>query len=258
MTISLFMLLLSFFMMQSTYAKGDIISPSYEYRTFGTCQEFEDTLKTILPNTYDGRMYKGGMLLAETAAVPMAPAVSLVSKSDTNTPKSDTNVQVKGIDEADTVKTDGKYIYSYQEGEHSIVILDAKTLNIVKKIRIAQNYSGVSFYITANKLVLTTTKSIPYQNSWTYWYNNSQKTIISIYNIQDVARASLLRSIEIDGYLSDSRLSENGMMTAVVTTSYWMPPIYRYYDVSSKMAPPKFDYSTKNLLPRISDQQFSN
>lgn len=256
-TMSVFMLLLSFFMMQSTYAKVDTTSPSYEYRTFATCQEFEDTLKTILPKTYDGRMYKGGMLLAETAAVPMAPAVSLVSKADTNTPKSDTNVQVKGIDEADTVKTDGNYVYSYQEGEHSIVILDAKTLNIVKKIRVAQNYSGVSFYITANKLVLTATKSIPYQNSWTYWYNNSQKTIIAIYNIQDVARASLIRSIEVDGYLSDSRLSENGMMTAVVTTSYWMPPIYRYYDVSSKMVPPKFDYSTKNLLPRISDQQFS-
>lgn len=116
----------------------------------------------------------------------------------------------------------------------------------------------MSFYITQNKLVLTATKSLQYQNYWTYWYNNSQKSIIAIYNIQDVSKATLLRNIEVDGYLSDSRLSETGMMTAVVTTSYWMPPIYRYMDSSSKMARPVFDYSTRNLMPRISDQQFSN
>lgn len=149
-------------------------------------------------------------------------------------------------------------MYSYQEGEHSIVILDAKTLSLVKTIRLPKNYTGVSFYITQNKLVLTATKSLQYQNYWTYWYNNSQKSVIAIYNIQDVSRATLIRNIEVDGYLSDSRLSENGMMTAVVTTSYWMPPIYRYVDTSSKMARPVFDYSTRNLMPRISDQQFSN
>ena len=156
------------------------------------------------------------------------------------------------------MKTDGNYLYSYQESEHSIVILDAKNLKLIKTIRVPKNYSGVNFYITQNKLVLTATKSLQYQNYWTYWYNNSQKSIIAIYNIQDVAKATLLRNIEVDGYLSDSRLSENGMLTAVVTTSYWMPPFYRYIDTPVKMAPPAFDYSTRNLMPRISDQQFSN
>lgn len=47
-------------------------------------------------------------------------------------------------------------------------------------------------------------------------------------------------------------------MTAVVTTSYWMPPIYRYYDSTLKMARPVFDYSARNLIPRISDQQFAS
>lgn len=64
----------------------------------------------------------------------VAPTAMASDKSTASTPvpKSDTNIQVKGIDEADTVKTDGKYVYSFQEGEHTIVILDAKTLAKVK------------------------------------------------------------------------------------------------------------------------------
>jgi len=46
---------------------------------------------------------------------------------------SETNIQVAWIDESDTVKTDGKYIYSYQQSEWDIAILDAKNLNKIKR-----------------------------------------------------------------------------------------------------------------------------
>lgn len=108
-------------------------------------------------------------------------------------------------------------------------------------------------------MILTATRYIQSQNYWAYWYNNTQKSIIALYDIRDISRASLVRIIEIDGSLSDTRLSDTGIMTAVISTSYWMPPMYRYaFDSvgSSKMAMPKYDYSSKNLIPRISDQQF--
>ena len=121
------------------------------------------------------------------------------------------------------------------------------------------NYSGISFYITRNKLILTATKSIGTQRYWTYWYDNTQKSIIALYDISTPARASLVRSIEVDGYLSDTRLSDTGIITAVVATSYWMPPIYRPYLIDSKnIKMPVFDYSAKNLMPRISDTQYKN
>ncbi len=175
------------------------------------------------------------------------------------TPKSDTNIQIKGIDEADTIKTDGKYIYSYQEGEHAIIILDAKNLNKIKTVRIPTNYSGISFYITQNNLILTATKSLGTGRYRTYWYNKSQKSIIALYDISNPARTTLVRNIEVDGYLSDTRLGDTGIMTAVIVISYWMPPIYRAYfaDTTSKMVRPSFDYSTRNLIPRISDRQIS-
>ncbi len=230
--------------------------PEFEYSTFATCQEFESTLKQILPTPYNDIHLYEKERSSTPGTVLQTILVPSVSRMDT-TPRSETNIQVWWIDEADTVKTDGKYVYSFQEWEHAIVILDAKTLARVKTLRVPSNYTGVNFYVTKNKLILTATKSLQSQNYWTYWYNNSQKSIIALYEIRDVARARLVRSIEVDGYLSDTRLSDTGIMTAVIATSYWMPPIYRYYDISSKMARPQYDYSSKNLIPRIIDQQYS-
>lgn len=106
-------------------------------------------------------------------------------------------------------------------------------------------------------MILTATKYIQAQNYWTYWYNNSQKSIIALYDIRNPSKASLVRSIEIDGNLSDTRLGDTGIMTAVVATSYWMPPIYRpYFSDTSNMKKPIFDYNYKNLIPQISDQQY--
>ena len=122
------------------------------------------------------------------------------------------------------------------------------------------NYLGISFYITRNKLILTATKSIGTQRYWTYWYDNTQKSVIALYDISTPARTTLVRNIEVDGYLSDTRLGDTGIMTAVVATSYWMPPIYRPYllDTTLKMTRPTFDYSARNLIPRISDAQYKN
>jgi hypothetical protein len=230
-------------------------SSSYEYRTFSSCQDLESTLKKILPTTYnDGRLYKGGMYeQIAVSAVPMA------AKGADSTPFSETNTQVRGVDEADTVKTDGKYIYTYQEGERAIVILDAKNLKKIKSLQIPVNYSGVSFYITKNTLVLTATRYTTLQNSWANWYNNQEKSIVTIYDTRDITRTSIIRSIEVDGRLSDTRLGDTGILTAVLSTSYWMPPVYRPYFSDTKMIKkPNFDYTLRNLIPQISDQQFRN
>lgn len=144
--------------------------------------------------------------MLEKSALSSIALTSSVSKALDSTPKSDTNIQVKGIDEADTVKTDGKYVYSYQDGEKAIVILDAKTLARIKTIRVPANYSNPLFYITKNKLILTATRYSQSNIYWKGWYNNNQKSIIALYDISVPARATLIRSIEIDGSLSDTRL----------------------------------------------------
>ncbi len=97
------------------------------------------------------------------------------------------------------MKTDGKYLYSYQEsGEHAIVILDSKTLARVKTIKIPSNYSGVSFYLTKTNLVITATKYSTYNGKWYGWYNNDQTSIIALYDVRDPAKASLVRTLQVE------------------------------------------------------------
>ncbi len=140
-----------------------------------------------------------GDAVAPMAGNAVQKSSTSAGASDGSVAHSETNTQVMGIDEADTVKTDGKYVYTYQEtGEHAIVILDAKTLTRVKTIRIPTNYSGVSFYLTKTNLVITATKYNAYNARWYGWYNNDQTSIIAQYDIRDPARASLVRTVQVE------------------------------------------------------------
>lgn len=47
------------------------------------------------------------------------------------------------------------------------------------------------------------------------------------------------------------------MMTAVVTTSYAMPPIYMPYFDGTKKGTPSYDYSSRTLIPRILDTRLA-
>jgi inhibitor of cysteine peptidase len=254
-------------------AEKPVTPPGFEYRTFSSCQDFQSTMESILPKNipnYYGRW--GGMPMAIDAVAPTtmekssspAPLASSreVIQSSWDTAYSQTNTQVFGIDEADTVKTDGKYLYTYSESEKAIVILDARTLERIKSIKIPSNYASPSFYLTKNKLILTATKYGAYNASWYGWYNNEQKSIIALYDISTPSRVSLIRVMQIDGALSDSRIADDGMMTAVIATSYWTPPLYRGYDMSMKSTEsmkwvtPKYEYSEKTLVPKISDTTY--
>jgi inhibitor of cysteine peptidase len=77
-------------------------------------------------------------------------------RSGTSSDHSTTNVQVAGVDEADIVKNDGKYIYTVPGGySNRVVIVDAYPAdgaNIVSQIEV--NDSIQSLYVSGNSLVI--------------------------------------------------------------------------------------------------------
>lgn len=233
----------------SLETKETVKAPEFSYHTFWSCQEFEDTMKKILPK--QNPWYRGGIMY--DVAVPMAVPAKNAEWAAKNVTYSETNVQVAGIDEADTVKTDGEYLYTYQAGENAIKILNAKNLDTIKSIKLPSNYSNVNFYITKNKLILTATRYSGYNQYWYGWYDNSAKSVIALYDITDKLSTKLIRVVQVDGTLSDSRLADNGLMTAVVSSSYAFPPLYRMASSDTKE---EYSYSTKTLIPRISDLQY--
>ena len=228
-----------------------LVAPEFSYHTFQSCQEFQDVMQAILPK--QNSWYRGGIMYDTVWVAPTAVSAK-AEWASTNTPHSETNIQVAGIDEADTVKTDGNYLYSYQSSENAIVILDAKNLNIVKTIKLPSNYSNVNFYITKNKLIFTATRYNGYSPYWYGWYDNTTKSVIALYDIADKNAIKLARVVQVDGNLSDTRLADNGLMTVVVSSSYFFPSVYRIASMDTKQ---EYSYASKTLIPRISDVQYS-
>ena len=161
-------------------------------------------------------------------AVPQSTATSSPSHSSTN-------VQVAGVDEPDTVKTDGTYIYTLSN--NTIFILQAYPATdaaIVGRITLDENHSAQSFFVNGDRLivfcsggfyypvlydgVMKTTESLNRP-----WYGNSGEMSILVYDLGDRASPSLSKEVKMDGYFSDARMI--GSYVYVVSTT----PTYMIY-----------------------------
>ena len=72
---------------------------------------------------------------------------------------SQTNVQVEGVDEDDTVKNDGRFIYVIREG--FLVILDTETNDFVKYQ--SEDFQAETMYLLENRLVVLGRKYVEYE-----------------------------------------------------------------------------------------------
>lgn len=116
---------------------------------------------------------------------------------------SETNNQVKNVEEADIIKTDGKYIYALNR--KNLVILEDNNGNpkLLKKIKQKQA-NGIYFemYIQDNKLMLVanTVKEL----------DSGEKRTMSkvvIYDVTDPAKPKKINTLSQSGAYSDSRIT---------------------------------------------------
>jgi len=115
---------------------------------------------------------------------------------------SKTNIQVEGVDEADIVKSDGKYIYVVSGNK--VVIIDAypsENARILSEIEAGE--PPTELFINGNKLVVL---------GWAY---------VKVYDVSDRENPLLTRDVSFDGQYFDSRMVEDYVY--VITIS---PAIY--------------------------------
>lgn len=161
------------------------------------------------------------------AAVPVATvapvaAPTAVPSSAEDRRHSTTNVQVKEVDEADIVKTNGTYIYAVTG--NTLRIINAYPADHAK-IEATVKFSGSprSLYLTGDRLVVISEESASREfwkcekigctdASW-----SRPTTHIFVYGISDPAHPELVRQLTIDGSLSDSRMIDSYLY--FITTS---------------------------------------
>jgi uncharacterized secreted protein with C-terminal beta-propeller domain len=142
-----------------------------------------------------------------------------------------TNIQVAGVDEADTIKTDGTYLYTI--ANNTVFILNAGASNpadarVVAKIPGDNTYiSGIYLSDDGNKLVVLGSQYIPYIASGDakesfimppYWGGSS--AFVHVYDVANKAGPVLVRNFTMSGNYFNSRMIGDYVYAIITESTY--------------------------------------
>ncbi len=194
-------------------------TPDGKLKRFSSESELVSFLKTNSEQMMNGGIYGSSrMMVTDTAAMPMLASKTLESAgaSGGTSDFSTTNIQVEGVDEADIIKNDGKYIYTVSGNK--LVIIDAYpagNANIISETELKGTPQEIfvnkdrvtvfgNYYKTED--IMTKVKNIrpdilPPQRGYSGSY-----TYIQVYDIKDRSEPVLKRDIVLRGDYYDSRM----------------------------------------------------
>ncbi len=150
---------------------------------------------------------------------------------------SETNTQVKGVDEADIMKTDGRYIYRLTGNK--IVIIDPQAMTVVSQIepdpltdadRAAESELRIdekdyspecsfwinNMYLCGDRLAVLFNKHVPTEARWQFKVSGG----IVIYDISDRSTPQQVACLSQDGSLVSSRMIDGNVY---LISSYSVP-----------------------------------
>jgi inhibitor of cysteine peptidase len=152
---------------------------------------------------------------------------------------STTNVQVAGVDEADIVKNDGKYLYAISgQALYILLAYPPEKAKVLSKVECGKDSSLTGMYIEGDRLVVIGTNN--YHEPKLDVPIGACLTFIAIYDITDRAKPELVRNIEYEGCYSTSRMVDGHVY--VVLTTY---PEYVVYE--------KKDPRCSDIIPAYRD-----
>ena len=200
--------------------------------TFQSEDEFIKFLSSKITTSEKTTMAGVGESIKDFAAAPMAPgdastgdAIAEGSSSSKET-GSETNTQVDGVDEADIIKNDGRYIYVISE-YRKLCVVDTESMKTVfsqelTAINDGSNYMANEMYLTGNRLIVLGSQNKKFEQievnesettqagdtvfSTARYFPFNYETVIRIFDLSDKNNISLVTSFTQDGTYSDSRL----------------------------------------------------
>jgi len=127
---------------------------------------------------------------------------------------SEINVQVAGVDEADLTRFDGNYFYTARNNQLSILAADnqSPSTGLIDTITLGDSARISGLYLVQNdamdsRLALLASD---YQYRWRNdeivpWYWTDGTTRLSLFNVANPENATEITTLDIQGYLIDSR-----------------------------------------------------
>ncbi len=182
-------------------------------KKFSSYDELRNFLKENSEGGYSSRGALGREVMEMGASQKTAGAPSASPSAQTTRAEdySTTNIQVAGVDEADIVKNDGKYIYVVSNNR--IVIVDAfpaENAKVVSEINFSGNINDI--FLNKDNLVIFGQEYRDYPVIYRADASiiarriSSPKTSVMIYDISDRQNPVLTRNISFRGDYYDSRM----------------------------------------------------
>lgn len=217
--------------------KQELKVEDFKMKTYSTCREADAIINKYLEleknreRRYD-YLNKSASMATEENKITADSSANFSRESLSSNDFSKTNTQVSWVDEAEILKTDGKYIYyfslkdDYRRSSRSaeekyIYVLSLDKKKIVKKIKIPKDFYQTEFYLSWGKLVLVwnfiSEKIYKERN----FYYNSQKSYAIVYDVSDVEKLKIDKFYSIDWNYIESRLIWDKLY--LVSRNYFNP-----------------------------------
>lgn len=234
---------------------------------------YENLLK-LVPE--ESRLMRQSLALADAGMAKAASEAGQQNKAKEESAGpvySSTNIQVQGVDEADLVKTDGRYIYQASQGQ--IVVsraYPAEEMKVVSRIRFSdENFTPQELFLDGAALVVLgdtdtiqpyLTKSMVNLDIYPPARTVSRTKALQ-YDIQDPANITKVREIELDGRYVTSR--KIGASLYVIANHYldyyWLQqkgenitPSYR--DTAVQEDPMTIPYDKIRYIPPVRESGY--
>ncbi len=189
---------------------GESGPPGISLVPLDSMQSFETFIKLGLSQWAGTVNSAQATSLSEASPEPEA----IAADAGQATSVSELNVQVGGVDEADIARFDGSYLYIADGNKIDIISVDNinPSSALVKTISLQDNtsVSGMYLAIADQQTTLLAVLGSNYNYQWqasteTPWAWRDGTTLLELYDVDDPANASRLNTLQIQGYLIDSR-----------------------------------------------------
>jgi uncharacterized secreted protein with C-terminal beta-propeller domain len=229
---------------------------SYDVKTFSSYNELLSFLESKYQDynnynyLFNGREMLPGIMLPDSQTTKSG-ANEDGSGGSPSDDYSTTNIQVEGVDEPDTVKTDGNYLYVLANQTLNIIEgYPADVANILSKISFKDDVYISNFFVNNNYLIVFGSSHnypILYEKSIgdngeiedviiddKPWYVST--SVIKIYDMSDRQNPVVKKDIEIDGSYFDARMIGNYVYVVSTEHTY---NIYRINDGNGLLCIPE-------------------
>ena len=180
-----------------------------QFSSYTELKEFLNSTSSSAASRQNG-LYAESLDVTTSGVTKASAAPSAAGAGDSASSYSRTNIQVEGVDEADIVKNDGKYIYTLS-GNKAVIVL-AYPAEQMKKLSEIKINNAQNMFINGDRLIV-------FANDYSYIAysetrclgircrgSSAQKASVYIYDIKDREKPVLERNLSFEGNYVDARM----------------------------------------------------